>query len=112
MASHVRDNNLLGQAPSDLIPVGTVTSMDVAFFPRNAIDIAIAPTSKAASGKIYFVELYEKGVLRARGTISWNQPEINVKKPVNIYFPVSEDEFNAYFGKDITGIFSVKIKEQ
>jgi len=111
-------NKPIQETTSDLTPIGTVTSMHayttaLSISERSApfIVIDIAPTSKAIAGKIYPVELYEKGVLRAKGQISWNQPQINVKKPVDVYFPASEDECNAYVMKDITGIFSIKILE-
>ena len=73
------------------------------------IDVELQPTDNAKAGKVYQVDLYEQGKLRATTTVSWNQPEINVKDTKTVEFPASSDEFNAYALKDISHIFSVKV---
>ena len=74
-----------------------------------AIHVDLKPTSSAEAGKIYVVDLYEKGTFRATTTISFNQPTINIGDTKSAIFPASFDEFNAYFMKDVSKIFSVKV---
>jgi hypothetical protein len=76
-----------------------------------AIHVDLKPTSSAEAGKVYVVDLYEKGTFRATTTISFNQPTINIGDTKSAIFPASFDEFNAYFMKDVSNIFSVKVHE-
>jgi len=55
--------------------------------------------------------LYEKGKLRATTRVSWNQPEINVSSKKLVEFPVTKEEFDAYFMEDVSHIFTVKVHE-
>jgi hypothetical protein len=76
-----------------------------------AIYVDLKPTQSAIAGKVYVVDLYEKGKLRATTHISWNQPEINVQKNRTAAFRASQEEYNAYFMEDVSRIFSVKVHE-
>ncbi|GAI41303.1 unnamed protein product, partial [marine sediment metagenome] len=68
-------------------------------------------TDLAVADKAYEVELYEKGKFRSATSVSWSQPELNVKKEKMVGFPLSYEERQAYFGEDISHIFSVKVFE-
>ena len=72
----------------------------------------LKPTSSAIANRVYIVELYEKGKLRATSTISWNQPEINVGTVKPAVFPTTRQESEAYgLEGDLSKIFSVKVHE-
>ncbi len=71
----------------------------------------LEPTDLAVAGKVYEVELYEKGKFRSVTSISWSQPELNVKKVKSVGFPLSYEERQAYFLEDISHIFSLKMCE-
>jgi hypothetical protein len=76
-----------------------------------AIYVSLKPTSHAVAGQTYTVDLYEKGKLRSTSTVSFTQPDINVQNEKMIAFPATYDEYNAYFMKDVSNIFSVKVHE-
>lgn len=78
----------------------------------NVVFVDLIPTKSAIANTLYTVELYENGNLRDQTTVSFNQPQINVQSDVTVYFAASEDEYNAYFMKDISHIFSVKVHGQ
>ena len=73
--------------------------------------VTLKPTNNAIANKTYIVSLYEKGSLRASTIVQWNQPELNVLKEKSVTFPIKQGEHNAYFGEDISHIFSVKVHE-
>ncbi len=73
--------------------------------------VELEPTRYALAETVYEVELYEKGNLRASTSIAWNQPEINVSSTKSVYFSITEEEYNAYYQKDVSHIFSVKVHE-
>jgi hypothetical protein len=75
------------------------------------IHVSLKPTSTAIANKQYDADLYEKGILRQTIPVSWNQPELNVLKEKVVFFSCSEDERDAYFGEDISHIFTVKVHE-
>lgn len=60
------------------------------------IYVLIEPTN-AEANQTYIVSLYEKGQFRQINTISWNQPEINIKKAKLVSFNASDEEFSAYY---------------
>ncbi|HEX9897296.1 MAG TPA: leucine-rich repeat domain-containing protein [Dehalococcoidales bacterium] len=76
-----------------------------------AIYVYIKPTSRAVAGTKYDVDLYEKGKLRGTKSITFTQPEINVNSERMVAFPANVDEYNAYYGENINGIFSIKVYE-
>jgi hypothetical protein len=76
-----------------------------------AIKAELQPTDMAQANTTYQVDLYENGRLRATTTVSWNQPQINVKEPQTVDFPASSDEYWAYAFTDISHIFSVEVHE-
>jgi hypothetical protein len=78
---------------------------------RYDIDVDLKPTKYAEANKTYVVDLYENGKLRASKNISFTQPEINVGSDKTVAFPATDEEYYAYWGKDISHIFSVKVHE-
>jgi len=72
--------------------------------------VELEPTSLAVANKIYIVEIYEKGRLRARTTISWNQPELNVFTHKYAYFRLTNEEWDAYSWKDVKHLFTLEFK--
>jgi hypothetical protein len=96
-------------------PIATATHIWADFdafdpYPR-LISVSLKPTSLAIANKEYAADLYEKGVFREHGTVSWNQPELNVLKEQVISFSSNQQEYDAYSGQDISHIFSVKVHE-
>jgi hypothetical protein len=94
--------------------VATVTSMEVGHgFKAYSyyLYVGLKPTGNAIADKTYVVSLYEKGSLRDGAVVQWNQPELNVLKEKSVHFPLSEQEWDAYFMEDVSHIFSVKIHE-
>ena len=75
------------------------------------IDVLLMPSSSALADKVYEVDLYEKGEFRNTTTVSWSQPEINIHQVNEVTFPESDLESQAYTGKNLSGIFTVKIHE-
>jgi hypothetical protein len=65
-------------------------------FQNDALAISLTPTDNAQAGITYMVDLYEKGVYRASSIVEWNQPELNIKLPLVIYFPLSHEEWHVY----------------
>ena len=92
------------------------TAGDVSAFiwgDETSFEVTLTPSSTAIAGEVYTVDLYEKGKYRDSTEVSWNQPEINVYTPKTVHFPtpLSKEESDAYFMKDLSGIFSVIIHE-
>lgn len=102
------------QAELPLSPqIATVKSLyasSICYPAAYCLYVELKPTNNAVAGKNYIVDLYEKGNLRDTTTVQWNQPEINVLLEKSITFQhIRQEEYNAYRGKDISHIFSVKI---
>ncbi len=74
-----------------------------------ALFVSLVPSASAAAGRVYQVDLLEKGQYRAGTTVSWNQPEINVLKSKIVTFPLTKEENSAYFNKDVSAIFAVYV---
>jgi hypothetical protein len=99
--------------------IATVTNMWANFgdsgFPYyrggNFLFVELKPTDSTLADKAYEVDLYENGNLRASTSIAWNQPEINVSSTKLVQFPITEEEYNAYYQKDVSHIFSAKVHE-
>lgn len=78
------------------------------------LSVSLKPI-KAEPNTTYIIELYEKGNLRARKTLSWNQVEINVGESQTMFFGITANEIDAYWKASISDtnwwkpIFSVKI---
>jgi hypothetical protein len=93
--------------------IATIQSMGVGYdFTNNGspiLQINLVPTTLAIANREYTVELYDKGNYRASTTVSWNQPEINVGDSAQVKFSVSQTEYSAYYSKDVSTVFSVKI---
>ena len=75
------------------------------------LSVELKPTISALADTPYIVELYEKGRLRDSTTVCWNQPELNVLKTKEVYFPITKAEYDAYFGEYISHIFSIEVHE-
>ena len=103
-SSCILQNNNIANIASNGAEKGITVSM-------NTIWINLKPTQSAIAGEIYDVDLYDKGTFRATTTVSFTQPDINVGAFEPIAFPATNDEVNAYFGKDLSDIFSVKVHE-
>lgn len=101
------------QAPQKNIatigPLGMQVGTDFAGHALLLVDIK--PNDSALANKVYEVDLYEKGQFRAKTTVAWNQPEINVSTSKTVGFPITGEEYNAYLFKDVSNIFSVKVHE-
>jgi hypothetical protein len=59
--------------------------------------VEVTPTSRVKADTSYTVDLYENGDLRAHSIISWTQPELNVQAAKEASFPISQDEYDAYY---------------
>lgn len=82
------------------------------FYGGGLLFVDLKPTSSTIADRVYTVELYEKGKLRATVKVSWNQPEINVSKMKPVQFPLTRAETEAYIMEnDLSHIFSVKVHE-
>jgi hypothetical protein len=73
------------------------------------LNVSLMPTSSAKADITYNVDLYEKGQFMGMTTVNWNQPQINVHDEATVSFPISDTEGSAYWGKDVSNIYSVKI---
>jgi hypothetical protein len=78
----------------------------------------LTPTDGTQANTIYVVDLYEKGNYRDSSTVQWNQPQLNVKEPADVYFSLNHDEYEAYWQCYVTtldcylnGIFSVTVHQ-
>jgi hypothetical protein len=93
--------------------VATVISLEArtCIQPTYCLYVVLKPTNNAIANKTYIVSLYEKGSLRDGAVVQWNQPELNVLKEKAVTFPISAQEWDAYFMEDISHIFTVKVHE-
>jgi hypothetical protein len=79
------------------------------------LDVELTPTNNAQAGVTYVVDLYYKGVYHASSSVEWNQPQLDVKEPQDVNFPISDKEYSAYSsclpenGCYLTDTFSVKV---
>lgn len=73
------------------------------------LEVYICSTKHTIPNKKYCVEIYEQEALRFHTMITWTKPEVNVSICKERDFPISMNEYNAYRGKNIRHIFSVKI---
>lgn len=90
--------------------IASVSNLQVPYISWGyTIQADLTPTDKAVPNTTYLVQLWEKNTIRDTETIRWSLPEINVKTTKSIYFPCSYQEYQAYVGQNIKGIFSVKI---
>jgi hypothetical protein len=93
--------------------IATVQSMGVGFdFSNNGapiLDVHLIPSTRAIANEQYTVDLYDEGNFRDSTIVSWNQPEINVSDSAEVKFSLSQTEYNACYGKDVSGVFSVTI---
>jgi hypothetical protein len=99
---------------SELKAIATVEDMHLfcVSTPAFGLSVKLKPTNAAKAGTTYIVNLYEKGKFRDSTSVLWNQPELDVIKTEIISFPLTEEEYNAYLGEDISHIFSIEIQTQ
>jgi len=106
VVNKIQGNNIATVGSNDIyVSPGVFTAWDYAIF------VNLKPTQSAVAGMTYDVDLYEKGKLRATTTVSFTQPDINIGATERVAFPATSDEDNAYFGENISNIFSVKVHE-
>jgi len=73
-----------------------------------AIIVSLIPTSAVAI-TVYHVDLHEKGKFIETATVSWDNYDISVHNKAIISFPISLEDGITYWGKDVRGVYSVKI---
>jgi len=73
------------------------------------LDLSLTPTSLAIANTQYTVSLYDEGTYRDSTTLSWDQNDLNINYSTDITFPISENEYETYQGKDLTGVFSITV---
>jgi hypothetical protein len=73
------------------------------------LNVTLVPTALAIANEVYTVYLYDEGSYRDSTTVSWNQPELNVSDSASVSFPVGQTEYNAYYGKDVSNVFTVNV---
>lgn len=78
---------------------------------QHYLSVILKPNINAIANKQYTADLYEKGIARQITFVKWNQPEINVLKEKEVRFNITKEEYDAYWNKDISHIFSVKVHE-
>ncbi len=97
--------------PPNIVMVG-----GMAVSPLGPLGVTLIPINAKANVK-YIIDLYEKGKLRQRTNIIWNQPQINVRAGQTLYFRLTPDEYNAYLPASMSDtnwwkpIFSIKTHE-
>jgi hypothetical protein len=113
--SHIFSIEIQTQSPS--ITIATVQNMYVGWrlapIPEPSLYclfVDLKPTKNAIADTAYTANLYEKGKFRDSTSVVFNQPELNVLKTITIRFPLTEEEYDAYSGEDISHIFSVEIR--
>ena len=75
-----------------------------------AIVVSLIPTSAVAI-TVYHVDLYEKGKFIETATVSWNNYDISVHKKAIISFPIGLEDGITFWGKDVSGVYSVIIHQ-
>jgi hypothetical protein len=74
-----------------------------------AINVSLVPVA-ALANKIYNVDLYEKEKFVETTTVIWDEYDINVQNNATVSFPIGLQEGSTYWGKDVSGIYSIKIR--
>jgi hypothetical protein len=77
----------------------------------SGIIVDMIPLPAALPNKVYKVDLYEKDKIRDTKTVSWNEPELNVREEKEVAFAMSQTEAAAYYGKDLSGFLTVSVHE-
>jgi len=80
--------------------------------PAFGLSVKLKPTNAAEADTSYTVNLYEKGKFRDSTSVLWHQPELDVLKTEIISFSLTEEEYDAYLGEDVSHIFSIEIQTQ
>jgi hypothetical protein len=90
---------------------------DVSYSPPNssggsgyAIDVSLIPTSAVAAA-MYQVDLYEKGKFIETAWVSWDNSDISIHREAIVSFPIGLGAGITYWGKNVSGIYSVKIHQ-
>lgn len=97
--------------PPDPPNIASIEGMGVF---AGSLSVKLKPIN-AKPNEQYIVDLNEKGQLRERKNIVWNEPQINVKQEQVLYFSLTDDEYNAYVGASLKdsnwwkSIFDIKI---
>jgi hypothetical protein len=91
------------------LAVAKVETISIPLHLPLVLAVDIVPSSSAIADEYYDVDLYEKGELRETIQISWNQPEINVKKSKTVNFSLTKKEYDAYVNHDVSHIFSIYV---
>jgi hypothetical protein len=74
------------------------------------IIVSLIPTS-AIANVVYKVDLYEKGKFIENATISWDKYGISVHNKAVISFPIGLQDGITYWGKDVSGVYTIKIHQ-
>jgi hypothetical protein len=80
----------------------------------NLLIVTVKPTSSVQADYTYVVDLYERGGLRASGSVVWNRVQANVQEAQPVYFPISSQEADEYAmvtEKQLRKTFSIKVHE-
>ena len=80
----------------------------------NLLMVTVKPTSSVQADYTYVVDLYERGGLRASGSVVWNRVQANVQEAQPVYFPISSQEADEYAmvtEKQLGKTFSIKVRE-
>jgi hypothetical protein len=105
-------NKVITQSEIEIIATVKRIWVSAIWVGGGSLFVELEPTSHAIAHKVYAVELYEKGVLRATAKVSWNQPEINVSSMKPVEFSATREESEAYsMESDLSNIFSVQVHE-
>jgi len=75
-----------------------------------AIIVSLIPTSAVAI-TVYHVDLYEKGKFIETATVTWDNHDISVHNKAIISFPIGLEDGITYWGKDVSGVYSVIIHQ-
>jgi hypothetical protein len=75
-----------------------------------AIIVSLIPTSAVAI-TAYHVDLYEKGKFIETAWVSWDNYDISVHNKAIVSFPIGLEDGITYWGKNISGAYSVKIHQ-
>lgn len=73
------------------------------------ITAVLKPGGLALPDRVYLVELYKGGERRGAAIVSWSQPDLAVKETKKVEFPITKQEYDAYYRKDIGQIFQLHI---
>ncbi len=107
------NNSSINGIPPDTPNIAKVEGMSSSPF---GLGVKLKPINAKADTK-YIVDLEEKGNLRERTNITWNQPQINVRATQTLFFGLTNVEYDAYTTASMNDsnwwkpIFSVKIHE-